>query len=152
MVGRLSTDPYLSLLLLYFRIGFGYLLPAYQSFKAIQMKDFKKLTRFLVFWIVIGLISAVEDVLEVFVSWYVLLSLSLSLSYWLLLLLAACCLMLLLQEVISPGVAINSMLTLETRHCQPFFNRSSHFFLSLSLSCSCCCCCCCPHPPTVNYA
>ena len=116
------------------------------------MKDFKKLTRFLVFWIVIGLISAVEDVLEVFVSWYVLLSLSLSLSYWLLLLLAACCLMLLLQEVISPGVAINSMLTLETRHCQPFFNRSSHFFLSLSLSCSCCCCCCCPHPPTVNYA
>jgi len=48
---------------------FGYVLPAYHSFKVIQAKDFKKLTRHLVFWIVIGLASAIEPFVDLLVSW-----------------------------------------------------------------------------------
>lgn len=48
---------------------FGLGWPAYRSFKAIQAKDFKRLTRLLVYWIVIATFLVIEPILDVF-SWF----------------------------------------------------------------------------------
>lgn len=48
---------------------FGYLFPAYLSFKALRSRDGGQVTVLLVYWLVIGLFSVIESFADTFVFW-----------------------------------------------------------------------------------
>lgn len=48
----------------------GTLFPAYRSYKAVKNKDYKEYVKWMMYWIVFALFTAVETILDIFMSWF----------------------------------------------------------------------------------
>ncbi|ESO09974.1 hypothetical protein HELRODRAFT_72943, partial [Helobdella robusta] len=51
-------------------LSFGLLYPAYNSYKAIKTKNVKEYVKWMMYWIVFSLFTAVEMLTDIFLSWF----------------------------------------------------------------------------------